>query len=191
MRIQFPVVSTYKEPIPAWINNLYGPTGVVAGAGTGVLRALHASPTTNANIVPVDMCVNALIATAWQVNCQFDRQKPDIPIYNYESSNDKPINWSRFMNLSETYGIQKPSVKAIWYYCFNIYGNFYVYTLVTLLLHIIPALLIDGALLCMGKSPKWVVCIRHCKVVWYQVGSWYVQVLQWRNWCVFMWLFWF
>lgn len=39
--------------------------------GTGVLRTLHCDGNMNANIVPVDMCVNALIASAWDIanNC--------------------------------------------------------------------------------------------------------------------------
>lgn len=42
-------------------------SGIVAGAGTGVLRTMHCNPDVSANIVPVDMTVNALIASAWDV----------------------------------------------------------------------------------------------------------------------------
>lgn len=62
------VTSSAKEPLVGWIDNLYGPTGVVAGAGTGVLRTMHCDKKINANIVPVDFCVNALIAAAWDVH---------------------------------------------------------------------------------------------------------------------------
>lgn len=61
------ITSTAHEPVVGWIDNLYGPTGVVAGVGTGVLRTLHCDPDVIANIVPVDLTVNALIATAWDV----------------------------------------------------------------------------------------------------------------------------
>lgn len=61
------VTSSVKEPLIGWIDNLYGPTGVVAGAGTGVLRTLHCDKDKNANMVPVDMTCNALIASAWDV----------------------------------------------------------------------------------------------------------------------------
>lgn len=62
----FIVVGTAYEPIIGWTDNLYGPTGIVVGAGCGVLRTLQADLTCDANIVPVDMCVNALIASAWE-----------------------------------------------------------------------------------------------------------------------------
>lgn len=61
------VISTYREPLRGWIDNLYGPTGVAAGAGTGLLRSIHCDGSVNANVVPADMTVNALIACAWDV----------------------------------------------------------------------------------------------------------------------------
>lgn len=50
-----------------WIDNLYGPTGVAAGAGTGLLRSIHCDGSVHANVVPADLAVNALIACAWDV----------------------------------------------------------------------------------------------------------------------------
>lgn len=66
-------MSTYKEPITGWIDNLYGPTGVCAGVASGLLRTLHCNDDVIANIVPVDTCVAALLAVAWDVatkNCE-------------------------------------------------------------------------------------------------------------------------
>ncbi|KAL6427484.1 hypothetical protein ACFW04_008770 [Cataglyphis niger] len=61
------VISTYKEPLRGWIDNLYGPTGVAAGAGTGLLRSIHCNGSVHANVVPADLTVNALIACAWDI----------------------------------------------------------------------------------------------------------------------------
>lgn len=65
--MEFSVISTYQEPVRGWIDNLYGPTGVAAGAGTGVLRSIHCDGSIEANVVPGDLTVNALIACAWDV----------------------------------------------------------------------------------------------------------------------------
>ena len=62
------VIATAKEPIAGWINNFYGPTGVVAGAGLGLLRAIHADGDLIAELVPADSVVNAIIASAWDIN---------------------------------------------------------------------------------------------------------------------------
>lgn len=70
---------------------MYGPTGIVAGAAVGLIRTLHCDKKANATLIPVDMCVNSLIAAAWEVGTNFkDRRKNDeIPVYNYESSTYK------------------------------------------------------------------------------------------------------
>lgn len=65
------VTSSVREPVVGYIDNLYGPTGVVAGAGTGVLRTMHCNRDITANIVPVDMTVNALIVSAWDVAANY------------------------------------------------------------------------------------------------------------------------
>ena len=37
------VVAAWKEPLPGWLENLNGPTGIIAGAGKGVLRTVYCS----------------------------------------------------------------------------------------------------------------------------------------------------
>lgn len=68
----FLVVSTFKEPIPGWINNYYGPQGVTAGAMIGLLRTLQCDEKVDANIVPVDMCANGLLAIPWDARKKYD-----------------------------------------------------------------------------------------------------------------------
>lgn len=51
-----------------WIDNFYGPTGAIAGAGIGLIHSARVDPTMNANLVPVDLCVNGIIAAAWDVS---------------------------------------------------------------------------------------------------------------------------
>lgn len=119
-----------------WTDNLYGPTGVVAGAGTGVLRTLHCDENMNANMVPVDMACNALIAAAWDVgtnykniisdanqiteitsqitNQQDDKIEQNIQIYNYVSSVENPLTWGQFKDLTCKYGLDFPFSNAIW-----------------------------------------------------------------------------
>ncbi|KAK2586498.1 hypothetical protein KPH14_011396 [Odynerus spinipes] len=146
------VISTYREPIQGWTDNMYGPMGVAAGAGTGLLRSLHCDGSINANVVPADLATNALIVSAWDVaNCQ--RSNGDIPIYNYVNK-DNPITYNELKNLSAKHGIYLPTCKAIWYYNFRnskykVVHLFYVY-----LLHLLPAIIFDTVTLCIGKEPR-------------------------------------
>lgn len=88
------VVSTYKEPIKSWISNRYGATGLIAYVGLGVLRAMRGGRSCKSNTVPVDMCVNSLIAAAWDVGTAFEaarrsEKKYKILVYHYESNSIK------------------------------------------------------------------------------------------------------
>lgn len=62
------MIPTYKEPIPGWIDNMYGPSGIIVGVGTGILRVFHGRVDNAAHVVPVDMSINALLAAAWDVS---------------------------------------------------------------------------------------------------------------------------
>lgn len=59
------VVGTWNEPTPGWIDNLQTATGVIVGCGTGVLRTILCDKDVYADLVPVDMACNAMIAVAW------------------------------------------------------------------------------------------------------------------------------
>lgn len=136
------MTSTFQEPVVGWIDNLYGPTGVVAGAGSGVLRTMyevqramsnetflmifliqfrHCDKNINANIVPVDMTVNALIVAAQDAGMKKSRHNSsameklyEIPIYNYVSSVQNPLTWGEFTDLNIEYGFDYPFSSAIW-----------------------------------------------------------------------------
>ncbi|XP_063703930.1 fatty acyl-CoA reductase wat-like isoform X2 [Culicoides brevitarsis] len=149
------VTSSAKEPVIGWIDNLYGPTGVVAGAGTGILRTMHCDKDINANIVPVDYTVNALIASVWDVAKAHEKHPAEeIPIYNYVSSVENPITWGDFTDLNINYGFEFPFSSAIWYLSFRMHRSAAINSLYMLFLHFLPALLIDSLAMIVGQKPR-------------------------------------
>lgn len=46
---------------------MYGPCGIIVGVGSGVLRVFWGNVDNKAHLVPVDLCVNALLASAWDI----------------------------------------------------------------------------------------------------------------------------
>ncbi|XP_078047829.1 fatty acyl-CoA reductase wat isoform X4 [Augochlora pura] len=153
------VISTYREPVRGWIDNLYGPTGVAAGAGTGILRSIHCDGSIHANVVPGDLTVNALIACAWDVANRYkstttkEEKNYDVPVYNYVSK-DNAISYDQLKTMSEKYGLEFPTEKAIWYYSFRNHKYWIVHLFYVYFLHLLPALLIDTVTLCVGKQPR-------------------------------------
>lgn len=77
---------TSCEPSPGWINNLYGPVGITVSILSGLLRVGICDPDVNANLIPADFTVNALIASAWDVfNNPHRYDKRDIHMSGVEN----------------------------------------------------------------------------------------------------------
>lgn len=177
------VISTYKEPIAGWINNFYGPSGVASGFCVGLIRVGYGDKTSNANLVPADMCINTLIAQAWDVSTEFDKAKKeninfDIPVYTYDSGNDKPIIWNCFLSMGAEVATEIPTIRAIWWSSFTSFSNYAVYLLGMFLLHIVPAAIVDGVLLIMSKPPRMLKL--YSKIHKYTVMIGYFGGIHWK-----------
>lgn len=168
----FAVISTYREPIKAWIDNIYGPTGLLIGTGMGIVRVILVNDKYKADIVPVDYVINGMIAASYKtartekyvfvlwyecwtvttVRCCF-RSAP-IKIYNCVTSHENPITWTDYITFSSQYGLDKPMTSAIWYCSYVLVNNRFLYLFLSLLLHFLPALFIDAAAIILGKKPQ-------------------------------------
>jgi alcohol-forming fatty acyl-CoA reductase len=95
------------------------------------LNGRHCDHNIVANIVPVDMTVNALIVASYEAAQRYTRRqqqkekeqqdetssKPcdnDTEIYNYVSSVQNPLTWGQFCHLNMAYGFEYPFSSAIW-----------------------------------------------------------------------------
>lgn len=61
------VISTYKEPVPGWLDNFAGPIGALAAGYAGICRVVFAQKDCIADLVPADGVVAGLISSAWDV----------------------------------------------------------------------------------------------------------------------------
>lgn len=59
------VTASWREPLPGWVDNLNGPTGLILAVGKGLLRSMHVKKDAKADIIPVDVVVNAMIASSY------------------------------------------------------------------------------------------------------------------------------
>ncbi|XP_025837494.1 fatty acyl-CoA reductase wat isoform X2 [Agrilus planipennis] len=165
------VIGTVREPLEGWIDNLYGSTGVVIGAYTGLMRTLHCDPNTLADMVPADFVVNETLAATWDVGRKVREKKMkkgngykqtqeevnEAPkVFNCVSSVDNPITWKKYMSILEVYGMEMPSMFQIWYYWFTLNPNRFVHLLFVFFFHSLPAYAADVILFCIGKKPRMV-----------------------------------
>lgn len=89
------VVASWREPIPGWIDNLNGPTGLLLAYGKGLMRTMYAKRTSKADIVPVDIVVNCMIAAAYYAASTSGKLDPvpSLPpqLENAINKRDKPF----------------------------------------------------------------------------------------------------
>ncbi|XP_054002362.1 fatty acyl-CoA reductase wat-like [Hylaeus anthracinus] len=157
------VISTDKEPLHGWTNNLYGATGVVMAAGVGLMRTLHCKPEKIADVIPADYVVANIISSAWDVanrrslaKSNQDSTMPDeerTPIYNSVSSCQKPLSWGDFMYLNEACCKEQSTTKAIWHYMLVLNRCVYAHHIYSFVLHIIPAVIVDTFARATGRKP--------------------------------------
>ena len=64
------VLSTWRDPMPGWVDNLNGPTGLFLIAGIGVMRTAVIHEDLQTDGVPVDTCANLTLAAAWRTGLE-------------------------------------------------------------------------------------------------------------------------
>ncbi|CAH2056135.1 unnamed protein product, partial [Iphiclides podalirius] len=150
------VTSTAKEPLKCWLDNMYGPTGVAVGSATGILRTLECNEHVTADLVPVDCVVNCLMVAASSVHRAYTSSSPpaEPPIFNYVSSVENPITWGDFMKLNMARIDRHPFSNAVWYISLTLTKSAILNRIYIILLHLVPAALVDGLAVCVGRKPK-------------------------------------
>ncbi|XP_076277556.1 fatty acyl-CoA reductase 1-like isoform X2 [Lasioglossum baleicum] len=90
------VVASLNEPMPGWVDNVNGPTGLLIAAGKGVLRTMLMEGKYLIRVIPCDLAINAIIGLAWKIGIE----KPKEPIYmNVTTGSENPITWENSINI--------------------------------------------------------------------------------------------
>ncbi|XP_043286437.1 fatty acyl-CoA reductase wat-like [Venturia canescens] len=171
------IISTAFEPIPGWIDNFYGPTGAVGAIETGILKTMYCRHSVQANIVPVDFTVNALIVSAWDVASQPQRRAENMLIYNYVSTLENSITWKDYKDINLIHASEFPLSQAKWTVSVTLHDHKLMDFLSRIVFHYIPALVIDSFSICLGYKPKLLTTYRKLHrfidvVSWFCVRDW-------------------
>uniref|UniRef100_H3C9S8 Fatty acyl-CoA reductase n=1 Tax=Tetraodon nigroviridis TaxID=99883 RepID=H3C9S8_TETNG len=122
------VGASWKEPFPGWIDNFNGPSGIFIAAGKGILRTMRASNDAVADLVPVDVVINTMLAAAWYSGSQAVNRPRNILVYNCTTGGINPFHWGEIvlclrdavqLNVLATQKINLPSrsepfTKELW-----------------------------------------------------------------------------
>jgi nucleoside-diphosphate-sugar epimerase len=82
------VGSSWREPVPGWVDNVSAAGAVFLMGGLGILKVIQGHPTGVADIVPVDMVVSHILASAVAISGQ-DR----LEVLHSATSTIHPMKW--------------------------------------------------------------------------------------------------
>ncbi|KAL4641978.1 fatty acyl-CoA reductase 1 isoform X3 [Arapaima gigas] len=145
------VGASWKEPFPGWIDNFNGPSGIFIAAGKGILRTMRASNDAVADLVPVDVVINATLAAAWYSGSQ---RPKSLLVYNCTTGGINPFHWgeveyhviSTFKRNPLEQAFRRPNV--------NLTSNHLINQYWIAVSHKAPAFLYDLYLRITGRPPR-------------------------------------
>lgn len=148
------VGASWKEPFPGWIDNFNGPSGIFIAAGKGILRTMRASNDAVADLVPVDVVVNATLAAAWFSGSQRYSRPRHILVYNCTTGGINPFHWGEVeFHVISTFK-RNPLEQAFRRPHVNLTTNRLINQYWIAVSHRAPAFLYDLYLRLIGREPR-------------------------------------
>ncbi|KAM9278660.1 fatty acyl-CoA reductase 1 isoform 4-T5 [Morus bassanus] len=144
------VGASWKEPFPGWIDNFNGPSGLFIAAGKGILRTMRASNSAVADLVPVDVVVNATLAAAWYSGVNRPR---NVMVYNCTTGGTNPFHWGEVAYYVTLNFKINPCEGAIRPPEFSFQSNSFSWQYWSTVKHKIPAFFQDLLLRLTGHEP--------------------------------------
>ncbi|KAH8311721.1 hypothetical protein KR044_007671, partial [Drosophila immigrans] len=156
------IVSSYKEPIEGWAASPIGASMLVYGIAMGFLRTTMLNTDAYAHVVPVDYCVNLLLALTWQTATEAAARKkaatpapaPPPPIYNNVLSAKNLLTWRQYIDYSMDLADLYPLEQCKWVPLLQCTTNRFLYPLLVFFYHMLPGYFADLVLRLMGKKPQ-------------------------------------
>ncbi|RLU25754.1 hypothetical protein DMN91_001912 [Ooceraea biroi] len=153
------VIPVWKDPLPGWTDNINGPTGLLIGAGKGVIRTMYCNKNGYADYLPVDIAVNAILITTWNFIYFKDYEKR---VYNLTSSNEFKISWEEIIERGRKITQRVPLNGIVWYPGGSMKNSRLLHNICVLFFHMLPAYFIDTILFFLGYKP--IMCRVHRRI---------------------------
>jgi alcohol-forming fatty acyl-CoA reductase len=145
--------STYKQPFPGWTDNVYGPMSLSLAIEKGYIHCVMVDESKKCNAFPIDYCVDALVAAAWDVSVEIANDGI-VPVYNY-LYNENNCTWKdmaeNLQSAPQIYPLEGPIWHKFIYQC----GNEFTFMVLFYLLHLVPGFVMDCLLVLARKKRRY------------------------------------
>ncbi|KAL1463131.1 hypothetical protein WDU94_014914 [Cyamophila willieti] len=145
------IIPIWKDPLPGWTDNINGPTGLLIGAGKGIIRTMFCDHGNSADFVPVDILVNGMILSTWNFLCNNDNP---MKVVNLTANKDFQITWLEITEYGKDIARNKvPLNNVVWYPGGFITKNQLLFKISAFFYHTIPSVILDNLLALGGHEP--------------------------------------
>ncbi|XP_026322593.1 fatty acyl-CoA reductase 1 [Hyposmocoma kahamanoa] len=145
------VIPIWQEPIPGWTDNINGPTGLLIGAGKGVIRSMYCKSNSYADYLPVDVFINGILISAWMYIVDGDHKNT---VVNFTSSAEIKVTWSEMIDAGRDIIMNRLPLNGVaWYPGGSMKHSRLYHNICMVLFHWLPAIFVDTLLFCLGYKP--------------------------------------
>jgi alcohol-forming fatty acyl-CoA reductase len=100
---------SWREPFPGWIDNFNGPTALFAAMGKGILRTMLGDSNSTADIIPVDIPVNLMIAAGWYTCYKANNSNnKELIVYHSTTGQINRLTWGMLEKFSKMSLLKNP-----------------------------------------------------------------------------------
>nr|XP_014096907.1 fatty acyl-CoA reductase wat-like [Bactrocera oleae] len=181
------VISTNREPIPGWINNVYGITGGIFALAAGLSRLLPIYPHKHIDIICADFTINAILAATWSLHqdvvahknlinstnalkeqstvaaiTEVSTNAPSPKVFAIVSSTYLPVQAMTTETLSHY--LSNPLERHLWVLCPNLVGNKLLFRYLSIYYHLIGTLCLDLGLKILRRKERILPWVRKTQV---------------------------
>ncbi|XP_075168020.1 putative fatty acyl-CoA reductase CG5065 [Haematobia irritans] len=147
------VIPIWREPVPGWTDNINGPTGLLIGAGKGVIRTMYCQQSGYGDFLPVDVAVNAMLVATWRFLSP-ELGSPISRVAHLTSSNEIKVSWSEIIEIGRWVIENRVPLNGVaWYPGGSMKSNYFVHWICMILFHWMPAIFVDLLLRILGYPP--------------------------------------
>lgn len=147
------VTASIREPLPGWVDNYNGCTGVIVVLGLGMLQSLLAEKNYVADLIPVDVVANMLICAGWHTA---ETRSKDIQVYHCTSGALKRHTWAEVAEETQRAVLRYPLPNVIRFPKFQLTNTQVWHDINLWCLHYLPARFVDLGLQLCGHKPRFV-----------------------------------
>ncbi|XP_034234855.1 putative fatty acyl-CoA reductase CG5065 [Thrips palmi] len=144
------VTAALRDPVPGWVDNVCGITGIMMEIGRGTIRSIICEEDYIVDLIPVDLVVNTLITAAWRTGTHLAN---NVQVYNCTSGQLNPVHWHEFGRLTQNQAVDTPTKHVQWYPGFSFRTNRYIHKFCEIFFHFFPAHVVDLLIRAQGGKP--------------------------------------